>query len=174
MNETDIIVHGQEAFQHAEAIADRFTGHLVHQGLIDLLGTSSLLPTDFPLYLDLLKYARCLEAIYADRTRIAALASCGAQSPIGPGELRSRIEAAEALGAIKRGAEAFAHCESLPEGPVRELERFGLGVSAELLEAAVSTPPVDFAVHARMLECSFRKIELVKLLAEGKEPTPFI
>ncbi|WP_437483826.1 hypothetical protein WME75_43550 [Sorangium sp. So ce1014] len=174
MNEPDVILHGQEAFQYADAITDRFTGHLVHQALVDLLGSSCLRESDLPLHLDLLKYARCLEAIYADRARIAALAS-GAPSPIGSEDLRARIAAAEAAGAIKRGTEAFVHCEALPKGPVCELERFGLGISAELLaEGAPGTPPVDFSVQARFLECSFSKTGLVKLLAEGKEPSPFI
>ncbi|MGK4004210.1 hypothetical protein WMF31_16370 [Sorangium sp. So ce1036] len=174
MSESDVIVHGQEAFQHLDSIPDRFTRMLTHEGLIDLLSSYRLLPGDSPLHLDMLTYTHCLEAIYADRARIAAIASGRAKS-IGPDELRAHATAAAATGAIKRASEALAHCEALPDGPVRELERFGLVISSQIIAARGSrAPPVDFFVHARLLEASFRKTHFVQHVAEGKDPSPFI
>jgi len=170
----DMIANGDEALRLADGIDDRAAGALVRQGLLDLLSARVFMPEDSPIHLDMLVYARCLEAIYADRTRIVALAS-GAPSPIDLGALRARVAAAEAAGALKRGAEALAHCEALPRVPVRELLCFGLATSAELLAASAPiAPPVDLALQARLLEGSFRKTSLIKLLAEGKEPLPFI
>lgn len=174
MSDPDSIVHGQEAFQHVDLIADRFTQMLVYQGLIDLLSSYRLLPGDSPLHLDMLTYAHCLEAIYVDRARIAALAS-GISSSIAPHELRAHLDKAEAAGAIKRASAALSHCEALPAGPVQELERFGLSVSAQVVAAREPrAPPVDFLVHARLLEASFQKTYFVQHVAEGKEPSPFI
>ena len=174
MSEPDVVVRGEEAFRCAELIADRYAGMLVHQGLIDLISSYRLLPGDSPLYLDMLTYARCLEAIYADRARIVALAS-GEPSSIQLHELRTRVEAAEATGAIRRGSEALSHCEALPEGPVRELERFGLWTSTQVIEVREpDVPPVDFFVHARLLEASFQKTHFVRHVAAGKQPSPFI
>ncbi|MDC0680529.1 hypothetical protein [Sorangium atrum] len=174
MDKPDVIANGQEAFQHLDSITDRFTRILVHQGLIDLLSSYCLLPGDSPLHLDMLTYTHCLEAIYADRARVAMIAS-GSSGSIDPSELRARVAAAAAAGAIKRASEALAHCEALPDGPVRELERFGLATSTQVIAAREpGVPPVDFLVHARLLEASFQKTYFVQHVAEGKDPSPFI
>ena len=171
---SDAITNPDEAFRLAAAMPDAFAGKLVHQGLIDVLATRSLKASDLPLHLDLLLHARCLAAIYGDRARILTLVR-GAPSPIGADELRACVEAAEAAGAIKRGGEALAHVEALPEGPLRSLSRFGLGTSAALLATlAPISPPVDACVQSRLFDGSFRNTRLIELLAEGREPEPFL
>ena len=173
-NEQDAVVLGEEAFRHAAEIEDRFTRMLVHQGLVDVLASRRILPEDMPLHLDLLDHARALTALYEDRAGIAAMAR-GAASPFAADEVRARIAAAEAAAAGKRGAEAFAYCEALPAGEVRELLRWGLGISAErLAREGAREPPVDLALQARLFEDSFAKTLFVRNTAEGKEPADFI
>lgn len=172
--EQDAIVLGEEAFGHAAGLEDRFVSMLVRQGLVDVLASRRLLPGDLPLHLDLLDHARALTAVYADRAGIAAMARGGA-SPLTPEDVRARLAAAEAAGAGKRGAEALAHCEALPAGEVRELLRWGLGISAErLAREGARDVPVDLAVQARLFEESFAKTLFVRNTAEGQEPMPFI
>ncbi len=173
MSAPGTILRGEGAFAHIATIGDPFVRRLVHQAVVDVLGTRSLTDGDFPLHLDMLLYVRCMERLYADRARVAALAR-GAEASIEEEGLGGAIDGAERSGHVRRGGEVKALVRATASGPVRALLLAGIDAGLRvIMEGEPATPPVDLSVFARLMKGSFEKTVLIGLLAEGREPEPF-
>lgn len=171
MSAPDAILRGEEAFARIAAIGDPFVHKLVHQAVVDVLGTRSLAEHDLPL--DMLLYVRCMERVYSNRARVAALVH-GAEASMDEGSLGEAIDGAERSGHVRRGGEVKALVRATAPGPVRALLLAGIGAGLQvIMEGEPATPPVDLSVFARLMKGSFEKTVLIGLLAEGREPEPF-